>query len=50
MKNKKIMVRLDESVYNEFVKQAEYEMRTASDLLRVAIAEYMKKAKRNKTK
>lgn len=46
MKDKKIMVRIDEKTYNEFIDQAKKEMRSASDLMRVAMAEYMKKAKK----
>lgn len=48
MKNKKIMVRLDETTYDAFIKQAQKERRNNSDLMRILIEDYLKKESRKK--
>ena len=48
MRNKKIMVRIDEKTYDAFIKQAEKERRSNSDLMRVLIEDYLKKESKKK--
>lgn len=48
MKEKKIMVRMTDEMYNDFKKASEDERRNVSDLLRIIIGDYL--VKKNKKK